>query len=135
LALDNLPTMMKKSSVMQFIFYCACGGAGVASDLLIFYVTLLCGAWYQIANLIGYLFGTVVSFFLNREITFNVRDKVFIRLAFFMGAALVGFITSALLMWLMIDFLSVDAKIAKLLTLPAVIIIQYSINRRITFKI
>ena len=119
---------------MQFLLYCVCGGIGVTTDYLIYYSALTFGLWYQAANVLGYLSGTLVSFFLNRKITFGVHDKVAQRLAIFLGVAAIGFSASALMLWLMVDVMSVDAKIAKLLTLPVVVIIQFSMNRRITFS-
>ena len=86
------------------------------------------------------------------------------RLVTFLGVGVIGFLVSALLLWLMVDFIPIssivsnlitlisklvtvpnyflqklstntaDAKIAKLLTLPVVVIIQFSMNRRITFR-
>lgn len=119
---------------MQFLFYCVCGGVGVATDYLVYYSAITFGLWYQTANILGYLAGTLISFFLNRKITFNVRDKLAYRLAIFFGVAAIGFSASALMLWLMVDFMSVDAKIAKLLTLPIVVLIQFFMNRRITFN-
>ncbi len=119
---------------MQFLLYCLCGGIGVTTDYLIYYSALTFGLWYQAANVLGYLSGTLVSFFLNRKITFGVHDKPASRLAIFLGVAAVGFTASALMLWLMVDVMFFDAKIAKLLTLPIVVVIQFSMNRRFTFR-
>jgi putative flippase GtrA len=118
---------------MQFLLYCLCGGIGVTTDYLVYYAALTFGVWYQTANVFGYLSGTLVSFFLNRKITFGVRDKLAYRLTMFLGVAAIGFSASAVLLWLLVDLMSVDAGISKLLTLPVVVIIQFSMNRRITF--
>lgn len=118
---------------MQFLFYCICGGIGVTTDYFVYYSAIAFGLWYQIANVFGYLSGTLVSFFLNRKITFGVRDKLVYRLTIFLGVAAIGFLASALMLWLIVDFMAVDAKIAKLLTLPVVVLIQFFMNRRITF--
>lgn len=119
--------------MMQFLLYCLCGGIGVTSDYLVYYAAITFGLWYQAANVLGYLTGTLVSFFLNRKITFAVLDQLVRRLAIFLGVAFVGFLASALLLWLLVDFMSIDAKIAKALTLPVVVVLQFSLNRRITF--
>lgn len=119
--------------MMQFLLYCICGGIGVTSDYLVYYAAITFGIWYQAANVLGYLTGTLVSFFLNRKITFAVHDQLVRRLAIFLGVAFVGFLASALLLWLLVDFMSIDAKIAKALTLPVVVALQFSLNRRITF--
>lgn len=118
----------------QFILYCLCGGIGVCTDYFIFYSVLNFGLWYQGANLLGYLGGTLVSFFLNRKITFSIQDKVVRRLAIFLGVAAIGFSASVVLLWLMVDVILFDPKIAKLLTLPVVVILQFSLNRQITFN-
>ena len=51
----------------------------------------------------------------------------------FLGVAVIGFSVSAVMLWFLVDLMLVDARIAKLLTLPVVVIIQFSMNRRITF--
>jgi len=119
---------------MQFLLYCVCGGIGVTTDYLIYYSALTLGLWYQAANALGYASGTLASFFLNRKITFGVHDKVARRLAIFFGVAAIGFSASALMLWLMVDVMAVDAKLAKLLTLPVVVVIQFSMNRHFTFS-
>jgi putative flippase GtrA len=119
---------------MQFLLYCLCGGIGVSTDYAVYYVALKLGAWYQAANVLGYVSGTGVSFLLNRKITFRIRDKLVHRLAIFIGVAAIGYSASALMLWLMVDSISVDAKTAKLFTLPVVVILQFSLNRRITFR-
>jgi putative flippase GtrA len=118
----------------QFIYYCLCGGLGVGVDLLSYYLALQSGLWYQTANIIGYSLGTFVSFLLNRALTFNVKDKVFIRLLSFFGVAFIGFIASSILLYLLVDILNIESRISKLLTLPFVVLIQFSINRKFTFK-
>ena len=118
---------------MQFILYCICGGVGVSTDYLVYYFTLQAGLWYQGANILGYLCGTIVSFCLNRVITFNARDKIAQRFAIFLTVAAIGFTASAVMLWILVDYMDVDEKLAKLLTLPAVVVIQFMLNRRITF--
>ena len=117
----------------QFLLYCLCGGIGVTIDYSIYYLALTFGLWYQTANILGYFSGTIISFFLNRKITFGIDDRLVQRLAIFMGVAAVGFTASVLILWLMVDFMTIDAKIAKLLALPIVIAIQFFLNRQITF--
>ena len=118
---------------MQLLLYCICGGIGVTADYFVYYSALTFGVWYQTANIFGYSSGTLVSFFLNRKITFGIRDKLAYRLAMFLGVAVIGFSVSAVMLWFLVDLMLVDARIAKLLTLPVVVIIQFSMNRRITF--
>jgi putative flippase GtrA len=104
-------------------------------DLNIIHIGILSfGFWYQLANLLAYFSGTLVSFFLNRIITFRVNDKVGQRLVLFLGASSVGYAVSSGLLWFLVEKSYMNAKIAKLLTLPAVVFIQFYINKRFTFK-
>lgn len=120
---------------VQFILYCLCGGLGVATDYVIYFLSVTQGAWYQTANILGYLAGTLVSFLLNRIITFGMRDQVLRRLFLFLGVASIGYLASAALLWMLVDLISVDARWAKVLTLPLVVILQFYLNRRITFNV
>ena len=120
--------------MMQFLLYCFCGGLGVSMDYGVFWLSIQSGLWYQLANALGYLAGTLLSFALNRIITFQMRDRVLQRLAIFLGVAGTGFGVSALLLWGLVQLLSIDPLIAKLITLPVVVVLQFSLNRRLTFK-
>jgi len=119
---------------MQFFLYCLCGGMGVSTDYIVFYLSVMSGIWYQGANSLGYLAGTLVSFSLNRIFTFGMRDRVLQRLALFLAVASVGFAASALLLWWLVEVINLDARIAKLITLPMVVALQFFLNRRITFN-
>ena len=119
---------------MQFLLYCFCGLVAVSSDYFIYTLLVLGGIWYQFANIAGYFAGTVFSFFLNRKITFRISDKVNTRFGLFLAVAFIGFLSSSLILWIMVEILVVDAKVAKLLTLPFVVILQFSLNQRFTFK-
>ena len=119
---------------MQFLIYCLCGGLGVSADYAVYYLCLTGGVWYQYANGLGYLAGTLLSFSLNRIFTFAKRDRVLQRLGMFLTVAAVGFAASALILWLLVDLAGLDARWAKLITSPMVVVLQFGLNRRITFK-
>jgi putative flippase GtrA len=119
---------------VQFFVYCLCGGIGVSTDFAVYYIAITSGFWYQGANILGYLAGTLISFALNRIFTFNMRDRILQRLILFIAIAAIGLSLSAMLLWLLVQVLHVDARLGKLLTLPPVILLQFSLNRLITFR-
>ncbi len=110
---------------MQFILYCLCGGLGVSSDYAVFWLATHNEVGYQLANLMGYATGTLVSFTLNRIITFQMHDRVVQRLLMFLSVAAVGLSASALMLWVLIDLFQANAQVAKLLTLPMVVVLQF----------
>lgn len=118
----------------QFLLYCACGGIGVLSDLSTYYGLLFLSVNYQICNLMGYGVGTLISFFLNRRITFGVKNKLKSRFAMFIAVALLGYVSSAIFLEILVSIISVDPKISKIITLPLILLLQYSLNKKITFK-
>ena len=119
---------------MKFFLYCLCGGTGIITDLIVYFISLRLGLFYMYANALGYLLGTVMSFILNRKITFGVSDKVLLRLAIFLCVALFGFSMSAIMLWFLINFYFVSEQIAKLFTLPVVMALQFFLNKQLTFN-
>jgi putative flippase GtrA len=119
---------------LQFFWYCVCGGSGVLTDVLLYRLLQTMGVDYQLANAAGYLAGTLLSFCLNRVITFGVRDKTGQRLALFLLVALCGYLASSLMLWGLVAGLGMDKFWAKLLTLPLVVALQFGLNRKITFR-
>lgn len=120
--------------MIKFLLYSLCGGIGVITDYSVYYYLTSLDLWYQLANIIGYSLGTLVSFMLNRKMTFSVSDNTFQRLLLFFAIAMIGFVISSLLLYLFIEYLSLDSSIAKIMTLPFILVIQFSLNRKITFS-
>lgn len=118
----------------QFLRYLACGATGVGVDYAAFLALGALGVHYQAANIAGYALGTLVSFLLNRLLTFKLRDRVGQRLALFFAVAGTGWAASALLLLLLVGSAGMDEAIAKAVTLPIVAILQFTLNRRITFR-
>jgi len=119
---------------MQFLLYLILGGIGMLSDYAIFFIIIESGLSYQISNFFGYLSGTIVSFSLHRNITFRAQDATLVRLFLFFSIAGLGYLTSAILLWVLIELNHIDEKLSKLITLPIVAILQYLLNRSVTFR-
>lgn len=120
--------------IRQFLLYAVCGGTGVLLDLCTYTALIWLGVNYQIANAAGYLIGTLASFALNRHFTFQTYDKTLRRLGLFIATALVGYVVSSLLLWILVSYLTWDPLLAKLATLAVVLVLQFSLNRAITFR-
>lgn len=118
----------------RLFFYALCGSSGVMLDVVSYSLLVLTGVWYLLANLFSYALGTVLSFFLNRAITFGVLDAPLRRFASFLGVALIGFLTSSTILWALVEQMRIDAMIAKLITVGVVFVIQFSLNSIITFR-
>jgi len=121
--------------VKQLLLYLVCGGMGVATDYGLYLGLVATGLHYQAANVAGYASGTLVSFALNRTVTFGVRDRTGRRLASFFVVAATGYSLSVAMLWLLVDAAGLGPTIAKGMTLPVVVALQFTLNRRITFRV
>jgi putative flippase GtrA len=120
--------------IRQFVLYAVCGGSGVCLDLCVYTGLIWLHVNYQLANAAGYLAGTLLSFALNRHFTFQTYDKTMRRLGLFAATALVGYLVSSALLWGLVSVLGWNPLWAKLATLVVVLILQFSLNRAITFR-
>jgi putative flippase GtrA len=119
----------------QFLLYCLIGGCGTLLDFSTYSLLLKFSCLgYQAANAIGYASGTTLSFGLNARFNFRVTDRIALRLACFFGVALLGWAVSAALLHLLIGHFHCDKYLAKLAALVVIMILQYNLNRRLSFR-
>ena len=119
----------------QFLFYCIIGSSGVSLDFGIYSLLIKTKTFdYQAANAVGYASGTLLSFILNVKFNFRVNDKIVLRLLSFFGVAFLGWIVSASTLHLLIESLNCNKYLAKAATLAVVVLLQYNLNRWISFR-
>ena len=119
----------------QFILYCVIGASGVTLDFLVYSALLKSGVLqYQAANAVGYASGTLLSFFLNAHFNFRVRDRLAARLLSFCFVAFLGWAASAGTLYLLVNRAGMNKYISKVGALVIVVIVQYNLNRLISFR-
>lgn len=118
----------------RFVLYVVCGGSGFTLDFALYSLLIYGGVWYQGANVVGYAAGTLLSFVLNRAITFRVMDAPLRRLATFFAVAFVGYVLSSLALFGMVDGLDIHPLIAKVFSLVVVVATQFTLNTLVTFR-
>jgi putative flippase GtrA len=129
-----IETIMKDARLRQLLLYAVCGGTGVLTDLFLYTALMHYGVNYQAANAAGYATGTLASFMLNRHFTFQVYDKAFRRLALFFGTALIGYLASSALLWVLVSAQGYPPLPSKIATLAVVLVLQFTLNRAVTFR-
>ena len=123
------------SRFRTLILYGLIGGFCATLDFAIY--TILCHfdiMPYLWANVISIHCGIICSFFLNRGINFKVKDKAWIRFLSFYAVGLIGLGISELMLYLMVDVAHWNEIICKLISIVVVALVQYFLNRFITFK-
>lgn len=130
--------MMIKQLYFRFrnlILYGVIGGFCAALDFGVY--TGLC-YWnimpYLIANIISIHIGIFTSFVLNRSFNFKVKDKVKTRFLSFYTVGLVGLGISEGMLYLMVTKEGWNEIACKLVTIVVVALIQFLLNKYITFK-
>lgn len=119
----------------NLILYGIIGGFCAALDFGIY--TLLCHTDimpYLMANIISVHCGILCSFFLNRSINFKVKNKPRRRFASFYTIGLIGLAISEGMLYVMVTLMGLDAVICKLVTVVVVALIQFLLNKYITFR-
>jgi putative flippase GtrA len=119
----------------QFLLYCVIGASGATLDFATYSGLLkFTGLHYQAANAIGYTAGTSLSFLLNARYNFCVRDWLAARFVSFFGVAVLGWATSAALLQLLVGHFHFDQYLSKLAALCVVVLLQYNLNRLLSFR-
>ena len=119
----------------KFVLYGLIGLTGALLDFLLyilFYEAL--GMPPFLASFVSVSFGIINNFMLNAYYNFKKSDNIFIRGIVFYLTGIGGAILSSALIWLMYDVVGIGAVSAKLLTIPPVVILQYFINKQVSFS-
>ncbi len=117
----------------DFITYTVIGGIAVTSDILV-YAILFSIFKNPYVNLVSYTIGTFVSFGLNAKFNFNVNDKLAHRYVRFWLVSVFGALWSSWFIdWLIQDF-GVSGIMAKILSLPLVLVYQYILSKRFVYS-
>jgi len=119
----------------QLIVYCIIGCTGATLDFVVYaLLTNVAGMHYQIANFLSVSFGIINNFFWNCYFNFKMKDKILKRLVSFYSVGMFGWALSAGCLWLFVEVMSINVLIAKLGTIFFVTVVQFCLNKFITFK-
>lgn len=118
----------------HFILYSLIGFTGLAIDYLLFALgAKVLGLSVLVANFISISLAITNNFWLNSRYNFKKNDHLLKRFVLFYGVGLAGLVLSeALIVWFHYG-LGLGDLVAKLLTLPPVVVFQFFFNKRFSF--
>lgn len=119
----------------EMILYLLIGGSAVVIDALLFlflYNVLDIAPVYS--TIISITVATIYSFILNSRYNFKKEDQKVKRLVLFSFVSGVGMAVSSAIIYIAHEKLGVDANIAKILSLPVIAVLQFILNKLITFR-
>ena len=119
----------------DLILYGIIGSCSSGLDFLLYTLFVTVFGWhYILSNCISVLGGIITSFTLNRNYNFKVKDKTKRRFSIFLTVGLCGMLLSSLILWVCISQLSMNKILSKLLSIVLVVVVQFLINKYVTFK-
>jgi len=119
----------------NLILYGIIGILSAGIDFLVFYMlATVLEVFYLIANIFSVGIGITISFILNRNYNFKVKDNTPKRFLIFFSVGLGGLILSSILLYIFIDIITLDKIMSKVLSIIFVVLIQFLFNTFITFK-
>lgn len=125
----------KLKTYRELIVYCIIGGTGATLDFIIYsLLTKGVGIHYQVANIVSVSAGIINNFFWNYYCNFKAKDKLLKRLGSFYTVGMFGCMLSALLLWIFIERFGITPIVAKLGTIVFVTVVQFLLNKFVTFK-
>jgi putative flippase GtrA len=118
----------------HIILYGIIGGFCAGLDFSIYTILCFLSTNYLIANVISVHCGILSSFFLNRHFNFKRKDKTWNRLLSFYVIGLLGLGLSSLILYIVVDIYDLNKIYSKLATVVLVALLQFVLNKHITFK-
>ena len=119
----------------QFVFYSAIGVLGMVVDYTLFLLLFnAMGFEKNLANIIAMFAGNAHNFLWNALANFKTRDKLFTRYFSYLSIGIVGLGITTVLFFILIDQLGIDTNIVKAGSLVIVVIVQYNLNKKFSFR-
>lgn len=126
----------KYREVIDYIIF---GGLTTLVNIVAFFIfdTLL--SWpYLIANAIAIVVSILFAYFTNKLFVFKTKDlplkENILEFARFIGFRLLSGVADMVTMWILVDLLTLDTNIAKLLTQFIVVVLNYVFSKLFIFK-
>ena len=123
----------------EIIDYIIFGGLTTLVNIVVFYIfdTLL-GWPYLIANAVAIILSILFAYFTNKRFVFKTSDMTaqenMMEFLKFIGFRLVSGLADMATMLLLVDLISFDTNIAKLLTQFIVVVLNYVFSKLFIFK-
>jgi dolichol-phosphate mannosyltransferase len=131
----HIQDKIKSFIFSNFFRYGLIGGLSATIDLVVFlFLYNVLGLNPLISTTISTIVGITNSFFMNAYMNFKKRDKLFKRYILFFSIGIVGLLLSALIIYMLHDVFSYNANLAKILSIPLIVILQFFLNRRFSFS-
>ena len=119
----------------KFIAYLFIGGFAVSIDMGIFlFLHELIGIKPLICHSVSVPIAAIFSFSVNAYLNFKKSDFLFYRFVSFSIVVVIGYLLGVLIIFIIDTVLQLGGTIGKLVSLPFVVMLQFYLNSKITFR-
>lgn len=131
---SDLLGKIKKDNI-YLIKYAFIGVLGASLDFCIFaLLTQRFYLYYIYANIISVSVGISNNFIFNVLFNFKVKNNIFGRFMKFYTIGVLGMGISIGILYILVEMIQINSLVAKIITMFSVPLIQFYLNKHITFK-
>lgn len=132
--LDILLPKKTSKSVRQFFSYLVCGGFATISDMIVlFTLANILHINHLIAAAFGFLAGVATNYTLNTMLVFESKGKKKTEFTIFALIGIGGLLWTELILWLLVDNLSLNLMIAKMIAVILVLNWNFFMRKKLVF--
>lgn len=118
----------------NFLFYSLIGVSGASLDYLVFFLLhAVAGFDKYWVNALSVTLGISNNFLLNAFLNFQSTNRLARRFLYFYGVGILGLVLSIVLLHIGVDLLQMNAPLVKFLSIFAIVLLQYNINKILAF--
>ena len=119
----------------KFLTYLFIGGFAASIDVGIFiFLHELINIKSLISHSVSVPISAIFSFSANAYLNFKKSDLLFYRFVSFSTVVGIGYLLGILIIFIIDNVLQLGGTLGKLVSLPFVVILQFSLNSKITFR-
>lgn len=129
----GMKSLFEKHRTLVQYFFIGISAAGLDFILYVFLFNALgWSAW--VSTSVSISVATVYAFTLNMFYNFRLSDQILVRLISYSFVSGVGLLISTAALYEFTDVAGYDGNLVKALTLPVIFLVQYLLNKHITFR-
>lgn len=123
-----------KDLVREMLLYGVFGLFSASMDTLTFMFFSKIGITLFLSNFISVNIGIAISFFLNAFLNFKKHNNLGHRALKFFGVGYIGLALSMFIIWLGVTVVRGNQILVKIISVIVVAVVQYIMNKFLTFK-
>lgn len=118
----------------EFIKFVFVGVSNVIVSLIIYYICIYFGIYYQIANVIAFLLGTLNAYVLSKLWVFKVNNSEKAQVFKFYFSYFCTWLVGAMLLFLWVEIMNIPESIAPIINIFITTPLNYISSKLWTFK-